>query len=102
LLLVLRVAPARPVPFEERGAAIPEGAALCDGKALCLPLGFLRVERIYPIKALLPVICRPSACIRKRAVNDRSALAHAEEGGLMVAATNAVSPALAVGPYGSA
>jgi hypothetical protein len=70
LLLVLRVAPANPVPFEERGAAIPEGAALCDGKALCLPLGFLRVERILSHQGaasgdLSPVRVHPQAS-RKR------------------------------------
>jgi hypothetical protein len=51
LLPVLRVAPADPVPLDELGGALPEGAALCDGKALRLPLGFLGVERVDPVVA---------------------------------------------------
>jgi hypothetical protein len=72
LLPVLRVAPADPVPLDELGGTLAEGAALRDGESLRLQLGPLGVERIDPIKALLAVICRPSACFRERDIGVRA------------------------------
>src|SRR5215472_956643 len=61
LLPVLRVAPARTVLFDEFGSALAKRAAFRDGEPLCLPLGGLGVERVYPIVAKPAVFRGPSA-----------------------------------------
>jgi len=52
---VLRIAPARPVLFDELDSALAEGAALCDGNPLRLPLSRLCVERVNSLMPQLAV-----------------------------------------------
>jgi hypothetical protein len=44
---------------------LAEGASLRDGKPLRVSVGFLGVERVYPVVTLLPVIGRPSTRFRE-------------------------------------
>jgi len=67
---MLRIAPARPVHFDEFEGALAEGAALGDGNPQRLPLSRLCVERVNSIVALFPVLCGLRARLRQRDVGE--------------------------------
>jgi hypothetical protein len=67
---VLRVAPPRPVPFDELDGTLAEGSARRDGYPLRLPLGRLGVERVNPLVPQLPVLCGLRAGFSERDIGE--------------------------------
>jgi hypothetical protein len=63
LLPMLCVAPARFVSADELLGHLPESAPLGHGESLRLPLSGFAIERVYPLPALVPVLCSFSACL---------------------------------------